>query len=54
MLEALIPEILHVLGPGALPAAALLYVWWKLDHRILELEILFKALPCNKPSECHK
>ena len=43
---------LTAMAPGSLPAAAILWVWQKLDRRILELEILFKRLPCNRRMEC--
>ncbi|WP_168185871.1 hypothetical protein [Magnetospirillum sp. ME-1] len=48
----LIVASLNSVAPGALPAAAIVWVWWKLDRRILELEVLFKRLPCNRAMEC--
>lgn len=49
-----IVAVINSVAPGALPAAAIVFVWWKLDRRILELEVLFKRLPCNFDKECEK
>ncbi|WP_156612715.1 hypothetical protein [Paramagnetospirillum marisnigri] len=54
MPDAELINMLSAVAPGSLPAAAILWVWQKLDRRILELEILFKRLPCNFEKECDR
>ncbi|BAE51217.1 hypothetical protein [Paramagnetospirillum magneticum] len=42
------PEIIasmaQLIAPGALPAGAILYAWWKLDKRITVLEAQWEIL----------
>ncbi|WP_168185869.1 hypothetical protein [Magnetospirillum sp. ME-1] len=41
------PDLLNLLqavAPGTLPAGAILYAWWKLDHRITVLEARWEIL----------
>lgn len=37
-------QLAQAIAPGTLPAAAILYAWWKLDHRITVLESRWEIL----------
>lgn len=44
-------DIMQAFAPGALPAGAVLWLAYKLDRRILALEVLVKRLPCEREQQ---
>lgn len=49
-----IVAVINSVAPGALPAAAIVWVWWKLDHRITVLETRWEILWEKHLSEMEK
>lgn len=44
-------EVLQAAAPGALPAGAIIWMWWKLDRRIFALELRLGLVPCQQNRE---
>lgn len=40
----IVANLAQLIAPGALPAVAILYAWWKLDKRITVLETQWEIL----------